>query len=72
MATIITIQTQEIIYLLAAGPIQALERMEAVAANTTRQHNRVRLRARLTLKVWFVVNGERIVPRLKSEANGQF
>lgn len=62
---------QEIIYLLAADPIEALERMAAIAANTSRQLIRVRLQARqrrpvrLTLKVSLRENGERIVSLLE-------
>lgn len=71
MATDITFRTQEIIYLLAADPIEALERMAAIAANTSRQLIRVRLQARqrrpvrLTLKVSLRENGERIVSLLE-------
>ncbi len=67
MATEITLRTQEIIYQLAADPIAALERMEAIAAKSTRQTIRVRLPThqrhpvRLTLKVSLRINGERIV-----------
>jgi len=71
MATDITFRTQEIIYLLAADPIEALERMAAIAANTSRQLIRVRLQARqrrpvrLILKVSLRENGERIVSLLE-------
>lgn len=71
MATDITFRTQEIIYLLAANPIEALERMAAIAANTSRQLIRVRLQARqrrpvrLILKVSLRENGERIVSLLE-------
>lgn len=71
MATDITFRTQEIIHLLAADPIEALERMAAIAANTSRQLIRVRLQARqrrpvrLTLKVSLRENGERIVSLLE-------
>lgn len=71
MATDITFRTQGIIYLLAADPIEALERMAAIAANTSRQLIRVRLQARqrrpvrLTLKVSLRENGERIVSLLE-------
>lgn len=71
MATDITFRTQEIIYLLAADPIEALERMSAIAANTSRQLIRVRLQARqrrpvrLILKVSLRENGERIVSLLE-------
>jgi len=71
MATDITFRTQEIIYLLAADPIEALERMAAIAANTSWQLIRVRLQARqrrqvrLTLKVSLRENGERIVSLLE-------
>jgi hypothetical protein len=67
VATDITLRTQEIIYLLAADPMEALERTAAIAANTSRQHIRVRLQVRqrrpvrLTLKVSLGENGERIV-----------
>ncbi len=77
MATEITLQKQEIIDQLAAGPFQALERMEAVAATTTHQHIRVRLLARqrgpihLTLKVSLGINGSKFSPCLKSQANDQ-
>lgn len=71
MATDNTFRTQEIIYLLAADPIEALERMSAIAANTSRQLIRVRLQARqrrpvrLALKVSLRENGERIVSLLE-------
>ncbi len=71
MATDITLRTQEIIYLLTADPIEALERMAAIAAKTSRQLIRVRLQARqrrpvrLTLKVSLRENGERIVSLLE-------
>ncbi len=77
MATDIPLRRQAIIYQLAADPIKTMKRMEAVAADTKRQHIRVRLPARqlrsvrLTLKVSLGINGGRIVPCLKSEANDQ-
>ncbi len=77
MATEITLQKQEIIDQLAAGPIQALERMEAIVANTTQQNIRVRLPfrqrqpVRLTLKGSLGINGSGLSPCLKSQANDQ-